>query len=271
MWVETPGSARANMFSSCMQRFSQMITYQNSKSKQMGIALLAIASVAGTAYWWWSKQPTEGSAGVVLAPSSGTAATDGPKFKVDGGVAPELQAPPAAEDGRPTDVSTEDWATLNAALAKRGQPKEEAARIVSYLRYQHGFEKWQQLDQDKDASKRRQMAQSLLNELPERLGKGEFTAIEAQMMSAVLLVDTGVEEAERNKVMEQWQTKLAGIASPLEDEQVLAAKVRTTEYKRRQAAAFDEWQAQTNPVDRTPAKLDQGLEAVQRAYNSGEF
>jgi hypothetical protein len=247
----------------------QMITYQTSKSKQLTVALLAVAGVAGAAYWWWSSQSPQEQPGVVLAtPGQGVIR---PTTTVEAEIAQEIKGPTVMEDGRPSDVSTDDWATLNATLAKQGAPKGEAQRIVSYIRYQRSFENWQQLDQEKDGQKRRLMAHTLLAEIPDRMAKGEFSAIEGQMMSAVLLTETTTDEAERTRIIEDWQVKLAGVASPLEDEKVLLAKAREVEFKRRQANAFSEWQDQTNPAERSSARLDQAFEGIRRAYNSGEF
>ena len=247
-----------------------MITYQTSKSKQITEGLVVAAGVAGAAYWWWSgSQSAKEHDGVVLADNQGGAIK--PTATVEAEITQELKGPAIAEDGRPADVTPEDWGTLKSALSKQGAPQGEAERIVSYLRYQRSFENWQQLDQEKDAQKRRLMAQRLLAEIPERMAKGEFSAIEGQMMSAVLLTETTSDEAERTRIIEDWQTKLAAVASPLEDEKVLLAKAREVEFKRRQANVFSEWQDQTNPAERTSAKLDQGFENVRRAYNSGEF
>lgn len=246
-----------------------MITYQ-SKSKQwtMVMAVLAIGAVAAVGYWWSTSATTPEHEGVVLATNQGAIR---PTTTVETEIAEEMKGPAVAEDGRPSDVSPDDWAILNAALAKQGAPKEEAERIVSYLRYQRSFENWQQLDQEKDAYKRRLMAQSLLAEIPERMAKGEFSAIEGQMMSAVLLTETTTDEAERTRIIEDWQVKLASVASPLEDEKVLLAKAREVEFKRRQANAFAECQALTPPNKCTSAILEQALETNRRAYNSREY
>lgn len=248
-----------------------MITYQTNKSKHMTVALVAVVGLAGAAYWLWGGQAPEES-GVVLATSGeGANKPFSATTSVEAEIKQELEGPPILGDGRPSDVSPEDWATLNAALAKQNAPKGEAERIVSYLRYQRSFENWQQLDQEKDANKRRLMASSLLAEIPERMAKGEFSAIEGQMMSAVLLTETTTDEAERTRIIEDWQVKLAGVASPLEDEKVLLAKAREVERKRRDANVFGEWRDQTDPRERSAARLEQGFEANRRAYNSREY
>lgn len=250
-----------------------MITYQSKSKPWVTVAaVLAVGVAAGAAYWWsTSSTPTDEHEGVVLAPGQGQGAIIKPTTTIEAEIAQELKGPPVMNDGRPSDVTPEDWDILNKALARQGADKAEAQRIVSYLRYQRSFENWQQLDQEKDAHKRRLMAQSLLAEIPERMAKGEFSAIEGQMMSAVLLTETTSDEAERTRIIEDWQVKLAGVASPLEDEKVLLAKAREVEFKRRQANAFAECQAQTPPNKCTLSQLEQALETNKRAYNSGEF
>jgi hypothetical protein len=248
-----------------------MITYQRSKSWQIAAVAVALAGAAYGAYWFFGKKDDGAEReGVVLAEHK--AASNGWMQPNVGNEDPVAALKPAVlSDGRPADVQPEDWATLNAVFDKMGVPKTEAPRIVGYLRYQRSFESWQTLDETKDAKKRRGMAQALLAELPERLASGEFTPIEANLMSAVLLADMEPDEAKRNQRVEEMQAKLNGIQPMTEDEQQMQAKTRQTELKRRQATAFAEWQAKTNPAERTPAKLEQAMEEIRRAYNSGEF
>jgi hypothetical protein len=247
-----------------------MITYQRSRTWQIGAAV-AVAGLAGAAYWYWGGASHEQPSGVVLADPAASQAGGWIQSGVGSDDLAAALKPQVLPDGRPADVQSEDWNTLNAALTKVGQPKQEAERIVSYLRYQHTFEAWQTLDENKDAKRRQAAAKALLAELPDRLGKGEFTPIEANLMSAVLLADIEPDENKRNKLVEEMAGKLNVIAPMTEDEQQLQAKTRQTELKRRMASAFAEWQAKTNPADRSPAKLEQAMEEVRRAYNSGEF
>lgn len=246
-----------------------MITYQRYKPWHMAVAALAVASAVGGAYWFLG-QPSDVQSGVVLADNKGSPpgwpqASTGTEGE---GLPP---APTILSDGRPSDVQSDDWAALNAALEKQSMPKAEAERIVSYLRFQHGFEAWQSLDETKDAKKRRTMAQALLAELPDRQAKGEFTVIEGTLMSTVLMADLELDETKREKRLEEMQTKLNANLAAEGDEQVQQAKARQTELKRRLATAFGEWQAKTTAAERTQAKLDQALADVRRAYNSGEF
>lgn len=245
-----------------------MITYQRSKSWQIAAAVAVVAAVAGGIYWFTGSSSEHD--GVVLADNKASGAGWVQPGVGTDDLAASLKVQMSA-DGRPADVQAEDWNTLNGIMAKLGQPKQEAERIVGYLRYQHTFEAWQTLDETKDAKRRQSAAKALLGELPDRLASGEFTPIEANLMGAVLLADIEPDENKRNKLVEEMQGKLNGIAPMTEDEQQMQAKMRQTELKRRMATAYGEWQAKTNPADRTPAKLEQALEEVRRAYNSGEF
>ena len=248
-----------------------MITYQRSKTLPLAILALTVAGVAGGVYWFWGREDAGSAAqpGVVLASNKAapgwiqpTTGSDDPtatlKVVIDG-------------DGRPSDIEPEDWAALNNALVKRGAPKGEGERIVSYLRFQHGFESWQVLDEAKDAKKRQRMAQALLGELPDRMKSGEFTPIEANLMSAVLLADIEPDETKRTQRLEEWQGKLNAIAPLKEEDAASQAQARQTELKRRLAMAFAEWQAKTVPAERTAAKLEQSLQEAYRAFNSGEI
>ena len=245
-----------------------MITYQRSKSWQIAAAVAVVAGVAGGIYWFTGSSGEQ--SGVVLADTAASAAGWVQPGVGTDDLAASLKVQTLA-DGRPADVQSEDWNTLNGVMAKLGQPKQEAERIVGYLRYQHTFETWQSMDETKDAKRRQVAAKALLGELPDRLVTGEFTPIEANLMGAVLLADVESNEERRNKLLEDLQAKLNNISPITENEQQMQLKARQTELKRRMATAFAEWQAKTNPADRTPAKLEQAMEEVRRAYNSGEF
>lgn len=246
-----------------------MITYQRSRTGPIIAAVVAVAALGAGAYWWHSAGEAGDRAGVVVNQGGGTA---NGWLKPGVGDEPQMTLKPQmAADGRPSDVPADDWAALQAALAKVNASKDEAARIVSYLRYQRGFEMWQNLDPTKDGLRRHDMAQDLLNELPDRLKTGEFTPIESNLMAAVLLADLETDETKRNQMLEQWQSKLSAISPMSEDEQQTMAQARETELKRRMATAFGDWESKTQPADRTTAKLEQALLEVQRAYNAGAF
>jgi hypothetical protein len=255
--------------------YLKMITYQSSNSKSMiALAVVAVGALAGVAYWWsTSGDDSEGVTTSQSAPSAPTMSGSMPNMaEVEEATKPTLntadvlEAPAKAEDGRPVDVKPEHWAALKSVLAKQGFPPEEAQRLTSYLHYQRSFEKWQQMDEEKDAVKRRLVARALLEELPERLKTGEFAAIEGQMMTAVLMTAMEGTDEERTKQMEQWQAKLGSISNPLEPEQLQLKKARDVRYKRQLADAFSECE---NAANCTEAQLSQAFEQARRDYNAG--
>ena len=154
-------------------------------------------------------------------------------------------------------------------MAKQGQTKEDAAKLVSYVRYQQGFEKWQGIDAEKDARLRRRMAENLMNELPERFKQGEFTLMEAAFMGAALIADIETDDVKRTAALVRWQADLAAQMPDFENEAAQAKLLRETEWRRRQAEAYATWQAQTDPSQRTPARLEQAMEEARRQFNSG--
>lgn len=244
-----------------------MITYDRSRTWQVAAAVLLVLAIGG-GYWLFGSSGDAPSDGVKLADGQAGEGWIKPGVGQDGPVG-SLGAPLEA-DGRPTDVQPEDWAALNAALAKQGQNKAEAERIVSFVRFQRHFEAWQTLDDTKDVKKRQSMARALLDEMPERMKTGEFTPMETAMISAVLVNGLEEDEAKRAVLMESWGTKLQIMSSMTEDEQAQKAQAREVELKRRMADAYATWM--TRPVaERTPAVLEAAIADVRRAYNSGEF
>ncbi len=243
-----------------------MITIEKNRS-WTGVAIVAAVAVAGGLAWWaMSPQVDEGGAGAPATAgsmwqwSSASAAA--------GGTEPVTSI---LSDARLSGVQPEDLAALEKSLG-RAHPnaKAEAARIVGYVQYNRMFETWQGLDEQKQARERRQLAEGLFRELPDRLKSGEFTLMEAALMGAVLIADAESDEARRTQRVEAWQSQLATIVPNPEDETRMAAQNRETEYMRRRATAFGEWQSQSDPALRTPAKLEQAMAEINRAYSAGQ-
>lgn len=245
-----------------------MITVEKNRS-WTGLAVVAALGVAGALAWW------------ALAPQSDPAASassDGAgsiwKWSPSSGAADGAGGTPTKSilaGAGLTKAQAEDLAALEGALGS-AQPnaKAEAARIVSYVQYFRAFETWQGLDEQKQGSQRKQLAEGLFQELPDRLKSGEFTFMEAALMGAVLIADAESDEARREERVKAWQTQLGTIVPNPEDETRMTAQNRETEYMRRRATAFSEWEKQTDPSLRTPAKLEQAMAEVRRAHAAGQ-
>ncbi|MBP7133171.1 MAG: hypothetical protein KBA70_10485 [Aquabacterium sp.] len=245
------------------------ISYQRSSSKLVVAAVVAVAVIGAGAYWMTSGSSTAQQGGVVLSDSG---LPGWPQASTGNPEPADITQPPVLADGRPSDVASDDWAALQAALAKVGVPAAEAGRIVSYNRYQRTFESWQNIDQADDAPRRRRVAQALMNQLPEHVSRGEFTLLEAVLIGSALIADIEPDTARRTARLDAWQAEvLTVLPIPSEDEAKAKAETRETELKRRQAQAFADWQALTDPAARTPARLEQALEEVRRAYNAMTF
>lgn len=243
-----------------------MITIEKNRS-WTGVAIVAAIAVAG-GLAWWALAP-QGGSGDAGAPGAKGAMW---QWSAASGAANDSAAPVTSilNDARWGNVNANDQSTLETALSKTPNAKAEAARIVSYVQYHRAFESWQGLDEQKQARERRQMAAALFKELPDRLKTGEFTLMEAALMGAVLIAESEPEEARRTERVQAWQAQLSTIVPNPEDEARMASQNRETEYMRRRATAFDEWQSQTDPTQRTPAKLEQAMAEINRAYASGQ-
>ncbi|WP_290868516.1 hypothetical protein [Aquabacterium sp.] len=226
---------------------------------------VSLALVAIAAYAIWSHGPEDGPAANDTAASASAGGAQGNVPSPFGSMATH-QAP--APDGKPATISQEDWDALKAATARLPQGAAEAQRIVSYLGYQHDFEFWQSTIDSRNVERRHQMARALLDQLPERVAKGEFTGPEGTLMGTVLLGDLIAEEAKREKAIEEWTQKLNTAAPQPSDEKLLSDRDRMTELMRRRAVAYLEWQAKA-PSERKAGELDKAFDDAQRWFASG--
>ena len=233
----TPGGARHGgilLGSRSSISLIPMITIEKNRS-WTGVAIVAAVAAAGALAWWGlSKQDEEGGDARVPEP----AAAIWQWSSASGAASAEVQTPSIFADARLSGVQAEDLAALEASLG-RGHPnaKAEAARIVSYVQFNRTFEAWQALDEQKQLRERRQLAEGLFRELPDRLKSGEFTLMEAALMGAVLIADAEPDEARRTQRGEAWQAQLVTIVPNPEDEARMAAQNRETEYMRRRGIA----------------------------------
>jgi len=243
-----------------------MITIEKNRSWTTVVIVGAVAAAGALAWWTISPQrePAEPTAttstGAMWQWSSASSA-----------VAQDNGGGSILADARLSGVTAEDMAALEASLGRsHANAKTEATRIVSYVQFNRTFEAWQGLDEQKEGRQRKQLAEGLFTELPARFKAGEFTLMEAALMGAVLIADAESDEARRTQRVESWQAQLATIVPNPEDEARMAAQNRETEYMRRRATAFGEWQSQTDPTLRTPAKLAQAMAEINRAYLAGQ-
>lgn len=246
-----------------------MITYQNNKFWQRPwfLAVIGGTAVAAAAWWWMgSKDSASGQQannttnGGWFTPSSEASHGNAASGNTQGSV---LTAT------RPADLPEADWNALKGALSKTmPQAEAEAARVADYLQYQKRFEYWQTTEGSKSAKERASLAEALLQEIPARLAKGEFTVGEAMLMNTVLITESEPNEAARQQRITEMQAKLLKLGPPQDNPKLLAEAERATEQKRLVATTFAEWQARPEG-QRTQAALEAALADAQRAFNSG--
>jgi hypothetical protein len=242
-----------------------MITYRNKNSWQRPLVIALVGSVAvGVGVWAWMGHSASDTATQEDASSTVAAATALMAVATANGQNPSsasmaASAPTLMSDGRPSDIAPAVWAALNKATAAKPHLKPEVEKVVSYMRFQHSFEYWQTLEGTRDEQQRRQLGQSMLDEMPERLKNGEFTMGESLMMITALLSDLEPDEKKRELLIEDWSKKLAFAApQPTDDAQIQELQKRT-EDKRIVPGLLTEG---PNPDQ---AKLEQALEERMRA------
>lgn len=208
-----------------------MITYQAKNSWQRPLLIALIGSaVVGTGVWWFAghsdsdatTQVSTSASEPVAAPTSGTV------------TATPVSTPEVTilSDGRPSDFTPGVWSALESAMKNKPQLKPEVDKVLSYMRFQRSFEQWQALEDARDVQRRHQLARGLLEEMPGRLAKGEFSMGESLMMVTVLLSDLEPDEKKREQQVEEWGKKMAlTVPQPTDDAQVQAEQKKVEDLR----------------------------------------
>lgn len=223
----------------------------------MGVAVAAVV-----AWWMWQGRSAAAAGDDVAMParvSSGTA---------EAAARAGLQEPALLSDGRPVDFSAEEWAALKEAMKQSSQPEAELKRVVAYLRFQKRFDQWQGLRDSPDVGLRRQVAASLVEQVPERLKEGEVTMGESQLLLSALWADLEPDEARRRLRIEEGIKILQAAAPQPDADQARREADRLTEYKRRESAIVLEYQSRPE-TQRDPAWLEAQLDDARRAVYGG--
>ncbi|MEY4764387.1 MAG: hypothetical protein RI907_1060 [Pseudomonadota bacterium] len=247
-----------------------MITYEKSNRLTFVAAAVALGVAVAAGVWWMQGGQEPSQDGAPAAANASKGVTDWFKGGAGSDEVHTALHPKYADDGRPEDVDEGDWKALNTGLSKAGLDAKQSQRILSFLRFQHSFEAWQNLDETKEQDRRRRMGEALLAEIPDRVKSGEITAVEANLIGAVMIAGLEPDDQSRTKRMETWQGSISSIAAMPTDERTLQEQFKKTEHDRQVAAAYDDWQKRDPAdTDRTQAKLEQALVEVKRAINAG--
>lgn len=221
------------------------------------------AAVAAVVVWWaWQGRSAAATAGDAAPDSRGV--NGAPEAVARAG----LQEPALLADGRPEDFSAQEWAALKDAMKQTSHPEAELKRVVAYLRFQKRFDQWQGLRDSADVGLRRQVAASLIDQVPERLKEGEVTMGEAQLLLSALWSDLEPDEARRRQRIEEGIKILQAAAPQPDADQARREADRLNEYKRRESAIVLEYQSRPE-TQRDPAWLEAQLDDARRAVYGG--
>lgn len=222
----------------------------------MGVAVAAVV-----VWWMWQGRSASAveDAAIPARVRPGTA---------EAAARAALQEPTLLSDGRPVDFSAEEWSALKEAMKQSTHPDAELKRVVAYLRFQKRFDQWQGLRDSADVGLRRQVAASLVEQVPERLREGEVTMGEAQLLLSALWSDLEPDEARRRQRIEEGIKILQAAAPQPDADQARREADRLTEYKRRESAIVLEYQSRPE-AQRDPAWLEAQLDDARKAVYGG--
>lgn len=115
--------------------------------------------------------------------------------------------------GRPDYVSEVEWAMLKGVAAQHGHPEAELSRLVQLLHFNKQLERWEALGTGGASPVRRDLANWLLGEMPERVRRGELSLAEAQGKVRGLVPDAEPAGPARSDRLTQEWARLQAAAS----------------------------------------------------------
>jgi len=229
-----------------------MISYDRSSTvSPLVLGLGALLVAGGLGAWWWSSgsgeaPPASADAASVPMVASAPAATVTP-------------APVAGDD----DFAPENLGALNQVMSKQPEGEKELQRVTSFLKFQRGFERWQEMQDQADAGPRHELARSLMASLPDRVRSAEITLPEAALMCGMMLNDLEPNEQLREQKMAECHRGLEAVSPRVDTEQGMRAAQCQTEYRRREAALVAEFQARP-ATQRDAARLEADLQKARK-------
>jgi phospholipase C accessory protein PlcR len=121
-----------------------------------------------------------------------------------------------------------DLDALRRSLAGRPDADAEVARIVAFARFRDRIAAYGNSRNSLPSAERAALARSILDELPEHVARNEIVPVQAEALSAALLVDTGSDAATRDAAIQSMRAQWDAYAqqsvgpSPAQDPRYLA-------------------------------------------------
>lgn len=164
------------------------------------VLLLTVVIAALLLMRWAVNEPALAPVATVVPVPAATAGTPSTP------VAPPVAASdPAA---RPAFVSDMEWQVLQAVAAQHADPKAELARLVANLGFSKRRAAWEGLVKPEEAEQRRQLAASLLAEIPDRVRGQALDLPQAKALQQQLLAEVVDDPAARAVRLQAEQQRL---------------------------------------------------------------
>ena len=162
----------------------------------------------------------------------------------------------AAEPNVPPGVSPDQWAAIEAELARRPDAAAELQRLRGYLEWSDALRRFRDGRAGGPTTPEQlALAREIEQGLGERVRRAEVSAAEARQIESAILALFVPDEAERGERLRQWAA--AELAPPA------PADPRQESFERRQAEIVAAWGAQPAAA-RDRAALERDLEALRR-------
>jgi phospholipase C accessory protein PlcR len=155
-----------------------------------------------------------------------------------------------------------DVAALRRALAERPDAQAQLQRIVAFARFRDLVTAYGTGKQSMNAAERARLARQIIAELPEHVARNEVLPVQAQAMTAALLIDADPDPVTRSAELEasrrQWDAyaRQAVGPSPAQDPRYLA-------YAQQSQAIFREVQSTVPDPRQRQAVIAQRLQALR--------
>ncbi|WP_294636306.1 hypothetical protein [uncultured Aquabacterium sp.] len=120
----------------------------------------------------------------------------------------------AVVTSRPDYVSDVEWAMLKGVAGQHAHPEAELTRLVHVLHFHKQLERWEKLGPGDPLPLRRELAEWVLAEMPERVRRGDLGIAEAQARVRGLVRDAESGEAARtDRLTLEWGRLRAAAAA----------------------------------------------------------
>jgi len=218
------------------------------------IGLLVVAAIAGI--WFFMQADDVQPAGASATSSMQPVATNAP-----------FDAPVAGNATPMQNDTSADTVALNTAMATQPDGEKQLNRVLSYLKYQREFERWQGMQDEVPEADLAALGVRLLNDLPQYVADRSMTQPEGDFMCGMILSRIETNPAMQETRITSCQASVKAVAPAVDTQEAMNRVDCEADYRARESTLVAAFQALPS-ARRDPAKLqadlDQAYEAVYR-------